>query len=64
MRPYDALDQLLYRIGFASNALRARADDVRRIEHNGGTSAELEQRVGVLVTRLEKVASELEDALA
>lgn len=64
MRPYDALDRLLYRIGFASNALRARADDVRRIEHNGGTSAELEQRVGVLVTRLEKVASELEDALA
>jgi hypothetical protein len=55
---------VLCRIAAATSALRVRADDVVRLERNGGTAAELHERVAVLIGRLEKVAGELEDALA
>jgi hypothetical protein len=55
---------VLCRIAAATSALRVRGDDAARIERNGGTTVELQQRVEALIGRLEKVADELEDALA
>jgi hypothetical protein len=61
---YSPLINVVCRIAASTSALRVRADDVARREHNGGTTVELQQRVDVLIARLEKVAGELEDALA
>jgi hypothetical protein len=55
---------VLWRIANAGGAHRARIIETSRRERNGGSRRELEQRIDKLVSRLEKVARELEDTLA
>jgi hypothetical protein len=64
MNAYAPLVGVLGRIANATGALRVRSYDIARAEANGGSSEELRDRVEALIGRLEKVASELEDALA
>jgi hypothetical protein len=59
-----SLISTLSRIAAATSALRVRADDATRCEHNGGTSDAFRERIDVLITRLEQVADDLEAALA
>lgn len=55
---------VLARIASATGALRVRATEVERAERNGGGSEQFRTRIDGLVTRLEQLADELEDALA
>jgi hypothetical protein len=59
----NGLAGVLDRINAASGVLRVRSDDAARFEMNGG-SVELRRRFAVLLERLERIADELEDALA
>ena len=52
------------RIAAATSIIRTRTEDALRVEHRGGSSNELCQRVEVVVQRLEQTAQELEDLIA
>lgn len=54
----------LWRISNATSIGRTRTEDIARVERNGGIPREREERLGAVVTRLEKVASDLERTLA
>lgn len=64
MTEHALLLSTLNRIARASSVLRVRANDTGRLERNGGSTAQLRERVAVLIGKLEKIADELEDALA
>jgi hypothetical protein len=55
---------VLGRITAATSAIRVRAADAVRAESNGGSGAELRERLEAAIERLEQVADQLEDALA
>lgn len=64
MNVHGQLARVLCRIAAATSTIRTRADDAARIERNGGSTADLHARLTATIRRLEKVAAELEDALA
>jgi hypothetical protein len=64
MNPQGRLTSVLNRIACGTGVLRVRAADIDRTDRNGGSSAELRERVELLIEKLEKVAADLEDAIA
>jgi hypothetical protein len=64
MSPSARLDEAVRRICAAGSAIRARSYDANRLEQNGGSTAEVKDRLEVVISRLERAASDLEQALS
>jgi hypothetical protein len=61
---YDTVASWVDRIGWVGGANRARENDVRRVDLNGGPPPELELRLQAVTERLESIAADLEARLA
>lgn len=55
---------LTARLAILPNILRARSDDVARLERHGALNGEMEARVALAVARVRKAVDELEKALS
>ncbi len=64
MSVYTDYAEASARLAIIPSILRARADDVQRLERHGVLNGELEARVAAVVVQLRKTIAELEKALA
>lgn len=64
MSAHTEYASLTARLATIPNILRARADDVQRLERHGALNGEMEERVAKAVVRLKKAVEELEKALS
>jgi len=58
------LGAVLQRIASATSVIRTRSQDEERFVIHGGTNGEISERVRALVSKLEAIADQLEQAIA
>lgn len=64
MSVYSEFAEVTARIATIPSILRARTDDVARLERHGALNGEMEAKISAHVKQLRKIAADLEKSLA